>query len=40
MENENRVLRKVVGLNKDGMREGWRKSHNEEHHNLHFAMHE
>jgi hypothetical protein len=31
---QNRVLRRTVGLKKDGVTGGWRKLHNEELHNL------
>jgi hypothetical protein len=31
---ENRVLRRLFGLEKDEMIGGWRKLHNEEFHNL------
>jgi hypothetical protein len=31
---ENRVLRKIFGPKKDGVKGGWRKLHNEELHNL------
>jgi hypothetical protein len=31
---ENRVLRKIFGLKRDGVTGGWRKMHNEELHNL------
>jgi hypothetical protein len=34
---ENRVLRKIFGHKKDQEREGWRKSHNEEFHNLYSS---
>jgi hypothetical protein len=31
---ENRVLRRIFGLGRDGVTGGWRKLHNEEHNNL------
>jgi hypothetical protein len=31
---ENRVLRRIFGLKRDGVMGGWRKLHNEELHNL------
>jgi hypothetical protein len=31
---ENRVLRRIFGPKRDGVTGGWRKLHNEEHHNL------
>jgi hypothetical protein len=31
---ENRVLRRIFGLKRDEVMGGWRKLHNEEHHNL------
>jgi hypothetical protein len=31
---ENRVLRRIFGLKRDGVTGGWRKLHNEEIHNL------
>jgi hypothetical protein len=34
---ENRVLRRILGLKRDEMIEGWRKLHNEELHNLYSA---
>jgi hypothetical protein len=33
----NRVLRGISGPKKDELIEGWRKSHNEELHNLYFS---
>jgi hypothetical protein len=32
---ENGVLRRIFGLKRDEMREGWKKLHKEELHNLH-----
>jgi hypothetical protein len=34
---ENRVLRRISGLKRDKMIEGWRKLHNEELHNLYSS---
>jgi hypothetical protein len=34
---ENRVLRRIFGLNRDGVTGGWRKLHNEELHNLYSS---
>jgi hypothetical protein len=34
---ENRVLRRIFGLKRDGVTEGWRKLHNEELHNLYSS---
>jgi hypothetical protein len=34
---ENRVLRRIFGLNRDGVTGGWRKLHNEELHNLYCS---
>jgi hypothetical protein len=34
---ENRVLRGIFGLKRDGVTGGWRKLHNEELHNLHSS---
>jgi hypothetical protein len=31
---QNRVLRRIFGLKRDGVTGGWRKLHNEELHNL------
>jgi hypothetical protein len=31
---ENMVLRRIIGLKEDDVTGGWRKLHNEEHHNL------
>jgi hypothetical protein len=33
---ENRVLRRIFGLKRDGVTGGWRKLHNEELHNLYL----
>jgi hypothetical protein len=35
---ENRVLRRIIGLDRDEVTEGWRKLHNEELHNLYFSL--
>jgi hypothetical protein len=35
---ENRVLRRIFGPKRDGVSGGWRKLHNEEHHNLHSSQ--
>jgi hypothetical protein len=34
---ENRVLRRIFGLKRDGVTGGWRKPHNEELHNLYSS---
>jgi hypothetical protein len=34
---ENRVLRRIFGPKRDGVRGGWRKLHNEELHNLYSS---
>jgi hypothetical protein len=34
---ESRVLRRIFGPKRDGLTGGWRKLHNEEHHNLHSS---
>jgi hypothetical protein len=34
---ENRVLRRIFGLKRDGVTAGWRKLHNEELHNLYSS---
>jgi hypothetical protein len=34
---ENRVLRRIIGPKRDGIRGGWRKLHNEELHNLYAS---
>jgi hypothetical protein len=34
---ENRVLRRIFGLERDAVTGGWRKVHNEELHNLHSS---
>jgi hypothetical protein len=34
---ENRVLRRIFGLKRDGVTGGWRKLHNEELHNLYSS---
>jgi hypothetical protein len=34
---EYRVLRRIVGLKRDGVTGGWRKLHNEEFHNLYSS---
>jgi hypothetical protein len=34
---ENRVLRRIVGPNRDEVTGGWRKMHNEELRNLYFS---
>jgi hypothetical protein len=34
---ENRVLRRIFGLKRDEVTEGWRKLHNEELHNLYSS---
>jgi hypothetical protein len=34
---ENRVLRRIFGLNRDKVTGGWRKLHNEELHNFYFS---
>jgi hypothetical protein len=34
---ENRVLRKIFGLNRGGVTEGWRKLHNKELHDLYSS---
>jgi hypothetical protein len=34
---ENRVLRKIFGLNRDEVTRGWRKLHNEELHKLYSS---
>jgi hypothetical protein len=34
---ENRVLRRILGQKRDGVRGGWRKLHNVELHNLYSA---
>jgi hypothetical protein len=34
---ENRVLRRIFGLKVDEVIGGWRKQHNEEHHNLYAS---
>jgi hypothetical protein len=34
---ENRVLRRIFGLKRDGVMGGWRKLHNEELHNLYSS---
>jgi hypothetical protein len=34
---ENRVLRRIFGPKRDRMTGGWRKLHNEEHHNLYSS---
>jgi hypothetical protein len=33
---ENRVLRRMFGPKRDGVKGGWRKLHNEELHNLYY----
>jgi hypothetical protein len=34
---ENRILRRIFGPKRDGVRGGWRKLHNEELHNLYSS---
>jgi hypothetical protein len=34
---ENRMLRRIFGLKRDVVTGGWRKLHNEEHHNLYSS---
>jgi hypothetical protein len=34
---ENRVLRRIFGQKRDEVTRGWRKLHNEEHHNLYVS---
>jgi hypothetical protein len=34
---ENRVLRRILGLKRDGVTGGWRKLHNEELHDLYSS---
>jgi hypothetical protein len=34
---ENRVLRRISGMKRDGVMGGWRKLHNEELHNLYSS---
>jgi hypothetical protein len=34
---ENRTLRRIFGLKRDGVTGGWRKLHNEELHNLYSS---
>jgi hypothetical protein len=34
---ENRVLRRIFGPKRDGVKGGWRKLHNEELHNLYYS---
>jgi hypothetical protein len=35
--NLNKVLRRIFGLKRDEVMGGWRKTHNEELHNLYFS---
>jgi hypothetical protein len=35
---ENRVLRRIFGLKRDEVTEGWRKLHNEELHDLYSSL--
>jgi hypothetical protein len=37
--SENRALRRIFGLRRDEIIEGWRKLHNEELHDLYFSSH-
>jgi hypothetical protein len=34
---ENKVVKRIFGQRRDEMIGGWRKLHNEEHHNLHSS---